>query len=93
MLYFSGNAHLLKYNICGWLICGEWKLADVVVKEESDILFVSVNSLAQRKAVVYGDYLPLGRRLSDSRPQTFGYNGVSDREVWTDEEAFFRRKP
>ncbi len=57
MLYFSGNAHLLKYNICGWLICGEWKLADVVVKEESDILFVSVNSLAQRKAIVYGNYL------------------------------------
>jgi len=57
------------------------------------LLFVSVNSLAQRKAVVYGDYIPLGRRLSDSRHQTFGYNGVSDREVWTDEEAFFRRKP
>ncbi len=36
--YFSGNAHLQKYNICGWLICGEWKLADVVVKEEGDYL-------------------------------------------------------
>ena len=58
--------HLLKYNICGWLICGEWKLADVVVKEEGDNpLFVSVNSLAQRKAVVYGDYISLGRRLSN----------------------------
>jgi hypothetical protein len=56
------------------------------------LLFVSVNSLAQRKAVVYGDYLPLGRRLSDSRSQTFGYNGISDWEVWTDEKAFFRRK-
>ena len=65
-LYFSRNFHLLKYNICGWLICGEWKLADVVVKEESDILFVSVNSLAQRKAIVYGNYLSLGRRLFDS---------------------------
>ena len=40
-LYFSGNAHLLKYNICGWLICGEWKLADVVVKEEGDKFFYS----------------------------------------------------
>ena len=32
MQYFSGNVRLLKYNICGWLICGEWKLADVVIK-------------------------------------------------------------
>jgi hypothetical protein len=63
---FSGNAHPLKYNICGWLICGEWKLADVVVKEEGDNpLFVSVNSLAQRKAVVYGDYIPSKERGSD----------------------------
>ena len=93
MLYFSGNAHLLKYNICGWLICGEWKLADVVVKEEGDILFVSINSLAQRKAVVYGNHISSGRRLSDSRPQAFGHNGVPYREVWTDEKAVFRRKP
>ena len=42
MVYFSGNAHLLKYNICGWLICGEWKLADVVVKEEGDNLFIRI---------------------------------------------------
>ncbi|MCI8358158.1 MAG: TnpV protein [Lachnospiraceae bacterium] len=28
MQYFSGNGHLQKYNICGWLICGEWKLSD-----------------------------------------------------------------
>lgn len=41
MLYFSGNAHLLKYNICGWLICGEWKLADVVVKKVGDSSFYS----------------------------------------------------
>ena len=52
------------------------------------LLFVSVNSLAQRKAVVYGNYISLGRRLSNSRLETFGYNGISDREVWADEEAF-----
>ena len=34
-----------------------------------------------------------GRRLSDSRPQAFGHNGVPYREVWTDEKAVFRRKP
>ena len=67
MQYFSGNVRLLKYNICGWLICGEWKIADVVIKKVGDnFLFVSVNSLAQRKAVVYGNYLPLGRGLPDS---------------------------
>jgi hypothetical protein len=33
--------HLLKYNICGWLICGEWKLADVVVKKVGDSSFYS----------------------------------------------------
>ncbi len=32
-LYFSGNAHLQKYNICGWLICGEWIIADVAIKK------------------------------------------------------------
>ncbi len=42
MLYFSGNAHLQKYNICGWLICGEWKLADVVVKGEGDNSFIRI---------------------------------------------------
>ena len=42
MLYFSGNTHLQKYNICGWLICGEWKLADVVVKEEGDKFFYCI---------------------------------------------------
>ena len=41
MQYFSGNARLLKYNICGWLICGEWKLADVVVKKVGDSSFYS----------------------------------------------------
>lgn len=62
MQYFSGNAHLQKYNICGWLICAGWKLADVVVKGEGDIfLFVSVNSLAQGRAVAYGDFISLGR--------------------------------
>ena len=63
MQYFSGNVHLLKYNICGWLICGEWIIADVVIKEEGGkfFLFVSVNSLAQRKAVVYGNHISLGR--------------------------------
>ena len=50
------------------------------------LLVVSVDSLAQRKAVVYGNYLSLGRRLSDSRPQTFGHNGISDREVWTEDK-------
>jgi len=30
-----------KYNICGWLICVEWKLADVVIKEEGDKFFYS----------------------------------------------------
>jgi hypothetical protein len=30
-----------KYNICGWLICGEWKLADVVVREEGGKFFYS----------------------------------------------------
>lgn len=32
-------------------------------------------------------------RLSDSRPQAFGYNGVSDWEVWQDEKTVFGRKP
>lgn len=42
MQYFSGNVCLLKYNICGWLICGEWKLADVVVKGEGDNSFIRI---------------------------------------------------
>ena len=29
------------------------------------------------------------RRLSDSRPETFGYNGISDRKVRENEAAFF----
>ena len=53
------------------------------------LLFVSVNSLEQRKAVVYGNYLPLGRRLSYPRPEIFGYNGVSYRKVWENEAAVF----
>ena len=39
MQYFSGNVRLLKYNICGWLICGEWKIADVVIKKAGDNSF------------------------------------------------------
>lgn len=53
-------------------------------------MFVSVNSLAQRKAVVYGNYIPLGRRLPDSRPQTFGYHGIPDWEVWENEKRFLQ---
>ena len=34
---------LQKYNICGWLICGEWKLADV--DEES--AYISLCSLTK----------------------------------------------
>ena len=34
--------NLLKYNICGWLICDEWELADVVVKEEGDNTFIRI---------------------------------------------------
>ena len=57
------------------------------------LLFVSVNSLAQGKAVAYGNFISLGRRLPDSKSQTFGYNGIPDWEVWTDEKAVFGRKP
>ncbi len=42
MQYFSGNAHLQKYNIYGWLICGEWKLADVVLKKVGDNSFIRI---------------------------------------------------
>ena len=46
-LYFSGNLHLLKYNICGWLICGEWKIADVVIKKVGDNPFYSYMILSE----------------------------------------------
>ncbi len=55
-------------------------------------LYLSIIKNPQ-KAVVYGNHISSGRCLSDSRPQTFGHNGVPYREVWTDEKAFFRRKP
>ena len=52
-------------NIFGFLPQDFGYSRDFTVKDYL-LLFVSVNSLTQRKAVVYGNYLSLGRRLPDS---------------------------
>ena len=41
------------------------------------LLFVSVNSLTQRRAAVYGNHISLGGGLSDPRPQAFRHDGLS----------------
>lgn len=64
MQYFSGNGHLQKYNICGWLICGGWKLADVVVKEDGDNPFIHIRKqFSTKKGGCIWKLLTIGKEI------------------------------
>jgi hypothetical protein len=39
-LFKSNYNHYKKFNICGWLICGKWKITDVVIKKGMSMAIV-----------------------------------------------------
>jgi hypothetical protein len=63
VVVFSGNLNLLKNNIGGWLICGEW-IDCRCCSKEGDHSFIRICKFGTKKGGSLWNYLIIGKGIT-----------------------------